>query len=137
VGRRVIEQGLLPHCISTDLTVPGRVATVHSMTEMMTRFLGLGFTLPQVVAMSTLNPAKAVGAEGRIGSLAVGRQADVSVLDLHEGAWVVYDILGTPLAVDRAFAPALTVKRGELFTPDFGPRPWGWWPDRAVAGGCC
>jgi dihydroorotase len=137
VGRRVIEQGLLPHCISTDLTVPGRVATVHSMTEMMTRFLGLGFTLPQVVAMSTLNPARAVGAEGRIGSLAVGRQADVSVLDLHEGAWVVYDILGTPLAVDRAFAPALTVKRGELFTPDFGPRPWGWWPDRAVAGGCC
>ena len=42
VGRRIIEQGLLPHCISTDLTVPGRLMTVHSMTEMMTRFLGLG-----------------------------------------------------------------------------------------------
>ena len=52
VGRRCIEQGLMPHCISTDLTVPGRVMTVHSMTEMMTRFLGLGFTLPQVVTMS-------------------------------------------------------------------------------------
>ncbi len=25
VGRRIIEQGLLPHCISTDLTVPGRL----------------------------------------------------------------------------------------------------------------
>src|SRR5438445_7905965 len=37
VGRRVIDQGLLPHCISTDLTVPGRLRTVHSMTEMMTR----------------------------------------------------------------------------------------------------
>jgi dihydroorotase len=137
VGRRVIDQGLLPHCISTDLTVPGRVMTVHSMTEMMTRFLGLGFTLQQVVTMSTLNPAKAVGADGRIGTLAVGRQADISVLDLKEGAWMVYDILGAGLAVDRAFAPALTVKRGEVFTPDFGPRPWGWWPDRAVAGGCC
>ena len=42
VGRRVIDQGLLPHCISTDLTVPGRLRTVHSMTEMMTRFLGAG-----------------------------------------------------------------------------------------------
>ena len=36
----------------------------------------------------------------------------------------------------------LTVKRGAVFTPDFGPRPWGWWPDRArpagaIAGGCC
>jgi dihydroorotase len=137
VGRRIIEQGLLPHCISTDLTVPGRQMTVHSMTEMMTRFLGLGFTLPQVVTMSTANPAKAVGAEQRLGRLAVGRQADISVLDLREGDWVVYDILGSPLRVDRAFAPRLTVKKGRVFTPDFGPRPWGWWPDRAVAGGCC
>jgi dihydroorotase len=137
VGRKIIDQGLMPHCISTDLTVPGRALTVHSMTEMMTRFLGLGFTLPQVVAMSTNNPARAIGAEDRLGRLAVGRQADVSVLDLTEGEWVVYDILGSPLRVNRAFAPHLTLKKGRVFTPDFGPRPWGWWPDRALAGGCC
>src|SRR5919106_1697086 len=137
VGRRIIDQGLLPHCISTDLTVPGRVMTVHSMTEMMTRFLGLGFTLPQVVTMSTTNPAKAIGEEGRLRRLAVGRQADISVLEVKEGDWVVYDILGSGLRVERAFARHLTVKRGQLFTPDFGPRPWGWLPDRAVAGGCC
>lgn len=142
VGRKIIDQGLLPHCISTDLTVPGRVMTVHSMTEMMTRFLGLGFTLDQVVTMSTANPAKAIGADQRIGSLAVGRQADISVLTLDEGDWVVYDILGSGLRVNRAFAPHLTVKRGQVFMPDFGPRPWGWWPDRApksgaIGGGCC
>jgi dihydroorotase len=142
VGRRIIDQGLLPHCISTDLTIPGRLNTVHSMTEMMTRFLGLGFTLPQVVTMCTANPAKAIGAEARLGKLAVGRQADVSVLEMSEGDWMVYDILGAGLRVDRALAPHLTVKRGQVFTPDFGPRPWGWWPDRAfppaaVAGGCC
>jgi len=137
VGRRCIEQGLMPHCISTDLTVPGRLNTVHSMTEIMTRFLGLGFTLAQVVTMSTANPAKALGEQARLGSLAVGRQADISVLNLNEGDWVVYDILGSGLRVNRAFAPHLTVKRGRVFTPDFGPRPWGWLPDRAVGGGCC
>jgi dihydroorotase len=137
VGRRIMDQGLMPHCISTDLTVPGRLNTVHSMTEIMTRFLGLGFTLPQVVTMSTENPAKAIGAQDRLGSLAVGRQADISVLDLKDGDWVVYDILGTGLRVDKAFAPHLTVKKGRVFTADFGPRSWGWWPDRAVAGGCC
>jgi dihydroorotase len=140
VGRRIIDQGLLPHCISTDLTIPGRLNTVHSMTEMMTRFLGLGFTLAQVVTMCTTNPAKAVGAEARLGTLAVGRQADISVLEMSEGDWMVYDILGAGLRVNRALAPHLTVKRGQVFTPDFGPRPWGWWPDRspaAVAGGCC
>src|SRR5215470_10933045 len=135
VGRRCIDQGLLPHCISTDLTVPGRMMTVHSMTEMMTRFLGLGFTVPQVVTMSTTNPAKAVGLDDRIGKLEVGRQADVSVLDVKDGDWMVYDILGAGLRVNRAFAPHVTLKKGRVFTPDFGPRPWGWWPDRAIAGG--
>ena len=142
VGRRIIEQGLLPHCISTDLTVPGRLLTVHSMPEMMTRFLGLGFTLPQVVTMCTANPAKAIGAEDRLGSLAVGRQADISVLERREGDWVVKDVLGASLRVNQAMVPFVTVKRGRVFTPDWGPRPWGWEPDRVLpagtpAGGCC
>ena len=143
VGRRVIEQGVLPHCISTDLTVPGRVMTVHSMTEMMTRFLGLGFTLPQVVTMCTANPAKAAGVAERLGSLAVGRQADISVLDVRPGDWMVYDVLGAGLRVDRAVVPFVTVKKGRVFTPDWGPRSWGWEPDRAlpaggpIRGGCC
>jgi dihydroorotase len=142
VGRRIIEQGLLPHCISTDLTVPGRIHTVHSMTEMMTRFLGLGFTLAQVVTMCTANPAKAIGVGQRLGSLAVGRQADVSVLERREGEWVVYDVLGASLRVTQAMVPFVTVKRGQVFTPDWGPRPWGWEPDRvlpaaSMRGGCC
>ena len=141
VGRRCIDQGLMPHCISTDLTVPGRLNTVHSMVEIMTRFLGLGFTLPQVVTMSTANPAKAIGEAGRLGTLAVGRQADVSVLDLREGEWTVYDVLGAGLRVTKAFVPFVTVKRGQVFTPDWGPRPWGWEPDRVlpatpIRGGC-
>src|SRR6266571_8421317 len=131
VGRRVINQGLLPHCISTDLTVPGRLNTVHSMTEMMTRFLGLGFTLEQVVTMCTANPAKAIGMAHRLGSLAVARQADISVLDIEAGDWVVYDVLGASLRVQQAVTPVMSVKRGEVFTPDWGPRPWGWAPDPA------
>src|SRR5689334_1307874 len=142
IGRRIIDQGLLPHCISTDLTIPGRLRTVHSMAEMMTRFLGLGFTLEQVVTMCTSNPAKAIGAEERLGSLAVDRQADISVLDIHEGDWVVYDVLGASLQVNQAVVPFLTVKRGQVFMPDWGPRPWGWEPDRVLpvvagVGGCC
>jgi dihydroorotase len=137
VGRRIIDQGLLPHCISTDITVPGRLKTVHSMVEMMTRFLGLGFTLEQVVTMCTANPAKAIGAADRLGSLAPGRQADVSVLRIQEGDWVVYDVLGASMNVTKAVVPVLTVKRGEVFTPEWGPRPWGWEPDPAPFKSCC
>jgi dihydroorotase len=130
-GRRIIDQGLVPHCISTDLTVPGRLTHVHSMVEMMTRFLAMEFTLEQVVTMSTANPAKAIGEDHRLGSLVVGRQADISVLELKEGDWVVYDVPGEKLTVDKAVIPFVTVKRGEVFAPEFGPRPWGWEPDQA------
>ena len=131
VGRRVLDQGLVPHCISTDLTVQGRPTTVHSMTDMMSRFLGFGFTLEQVVTMCTANPARAIGEEDRLGSLAVGRQADISVLDVRDGDWVVYDALRDSMRIDKAVVPLLTVKRGEVFEPDWGPRPWGWEPDQA------
>jgi dihydroorotase len=139
VGRRIIDQGLFPHCISTDITVPGRLRTVHSMTEMMTRFLGLGFTLDQVVTMCTANPARAIGVDGRLGSLAVGRQADVSILRIREGEWTVHDTVGGSMRVSQAVMPVMAVKRGEVFSAHWGPRPWGWEPDPGPAGAvsCC
>ncbi|MBV8811841.1 MAG: amidohydrolase family protein [Acidobacteriaceae bacterium] len=95
----------------------------------MTRFLGLGFSIEQVVTMCTANPAKAIGAEQRLGSLIIGRQADISVLKIVEGEWTVYDVLGASLPVREAVIPVLTVKRGEPFRPEWGPRSWGWEPD--------
>ena len=122
---------MTPHCISTDLTVPGRTNTVHSMTEMLSRFLAMEFTLDQVITMSTLNPAKAMGLEHRLGTLEAGRQADVSVLEVRDGEWVVYDVFGGSRKIDKAVVPVLTVKRGEVFEVGWGPRPWGWEPDPA------
>jgi dihydroorotase len=133
VGRRVLDQGLEPDCISTDLTVPGRLSTVHSLVEIMTRFLGLGFNLDRVVAMCTANPARVLGEQDRLGSLAVGRQADVSVLEVRSGDWVVRDAVGDQLRVQQAVVPILTLKRGQVFEPEWGPHPWGWEPEAAHA----
>jgi dihydroorotase len=101
------------------------------MTEMMTRFLAMGFTLDQVVTMSTLNPATAVGVEDRLGTLQVGHQADISILDMVEGDWVLHDVVGGSRRSDKAVVPVLTVKQGQVFEAGWGPRPWGWEPDPA------
>jgi dihydroorotase len=131
VGQRVLDQELIPHCISTDLTIPGRLGVVHSMVEMMTRFMAMGFTLKEVITMATANPAKALGLEHRLGSLAEGRQADISVLDIKNGDWMVYDALGQGIRAEKAVVPVLTIKKGQMFEPEWGPRPWGWEPDHA------
>jgi dihydroorotase len=129
IGDKVLDQGLIPHCISTDLTVPGRVNTVHSMTEMMTRFLAMGFKLNEVITMCTLNPAKAIGVSDRLGSLHIGKQADLSILKIETGDWVVYDVLRNPRQIDQAITPVACVKEGVKYTADWGPRSWGWLPD--------
>ena len=131
VGEKVLDQGVLPHCISTDLTLPGRLNTVHSMTEMMTRFLAMGFTFDQVVTMSSENPAKAAGVADRLGTLHTGKQADLSILEIKEGDWVLYDVLRDSRKCDKAVTPVMAVKKGEVFEAGWGPRPWGWEPDQA------
>ena len=100
IGDKVLDQGLIPHCISTDLTVPGRINTVHSMTEMMTRFLAMGFKLEEVINMCTINPASAIGEQDRLGTLHAGKQADLSILKIENGDWVVYDVLNNPSKID-------------------------------------
>ena len=131
VARSSLDQGVVPRSISTDITIPGRLNTVHSMAEMLSRFLALGFSLEDVVRMATTNPASALGMESSLGSLAVGREADISVLEEHTGRWLFHDTEGGTLIGDKALTPVLTVKAGEVFTAEWGPRHWGWLPDFA------
>ena len=131
VAKAALDQGVVPRSISTDLTIPGRLNTVHSMTEMLSRFLALGFSLQDVIRMATINPAGALDMEGSLGSLAVGREADISVLEEHTGDWLFRDTEGATLTGDKALAPVLAVKSGEVFTAEWGPHPWGWLPEMA------
>ena len=79
--------------------------------------------------MCTVNPARALREEGRLGSLQTGRQADVSVLEVRDGEWTVYDTLGASLKVQQAVVPRLSLKLGQLFEPEWGPHPWGCEPE--------
>ncbi len=132
VAKAALDQGVQPRSISTDMTPPGRMNTVHSMTEMLARFMALGFSLEDVIRMTTANPAQALGMEDTLGSLAVGRPADISVLKEETGDWLFHDTEGNTLRGDKALVPVVTVKDGEPYSPDWGPRPWGWLPDSAT-----
>ena len=86
VAKAALDQGVEPRSISTDMTPPGRMNTVHSMTEMLARFMALGFSLEDVIRMTTANPAQALGMEDTLGSLAVGRLAGSRQARRHQRA---------------------------------------------------
>ena len=125
VAKAALDQGVNPRSISTDMTPPGRVNTVHSMTEMLARFMALGFSLEDVIRMTTANPASALGMEDTLGSLAVGRPADISVLREETGDWLFNDTEGNTLRGDKALVPVVTIKDGEAYLAGLGSAPVG------------
>ena len=80
VAEAAIDQGFLPSTISTDLHRGSVGGPVYDMPQTMTKFLLLGFSMNEVVRLSTIAPAKALGMDDRIGSLKPGYCADVTVL---------------------------------------------------------
>jgi len=80
-----IAQGAPPDTISSDIHVfSGNTPGMPYLTWVMSKFLNLGFTLEQVVAMATVNPARVIGRLPRLGTLQLGAPGDVSILELIE-----------------------------------------------------
>jgi predicted amidohydrolase len=55
------------------------------LTWVMSKFMGLGFSLEQVVAMATNNPRAVINRAPKLGSLKVGAPGDVAVLKSSRG----------------------------------------------------
>jgi dihydroorotase len=81
-----IAQGCGPDTISSDIHVfSGNTPGMPYLTWVMSKFLNLGFTLEQVVAMATINPAKVINRIPKLGTLQVGAPGDVAIMELNEG----------------------------------------------------
>ena len=130
-ARAVLDQGLVPDIISTDLVGRARFDLIHSLTECMGKLLALGLSLEDVVRMTTARPAQALGMQDEIGALKAGRVADISVLEVVEGDWVFRDVTGASQRGTLALRPCAAVRAGDVMPLDCGPRPWGWLPESA------
>ena len=78
-----IAQGAPPDTISSDLHVfSGNSPGMPFLTWVMSKFLNMGFSLEQVIAMATLNPARVINRNPRLGTLQKGAPGDVSILEV-------------------------------------------------------
>ncbi len=94
VTRAALEQGLAPHTISTDIHVPPPERTVYLMNDLVSKMHAMGMPLADAIAASTSTPAKVLGLQDSIGSLAPGMCGDAAVFDQREGAFVWMDSVG-------------------------------------------
>ena len=135
MARKVIAAGIRPTTLGADMhgynvRVPGTGDAAEraenpffgvapfSLTHAMTELLTLGVTLPEVVATVTSNPAKMLKLGDSLGSLQVGREADISVLELRHGRFELRDNSGETVVASELIAPAFAFRAGALHDAD-------------------
>ena len=130
MARKVLAAGIMPHTLGADMhgynvRVPEAAkdgeqraanpffgVAPFNLTNAMTKLLALGMTLPQVLATVTSNPAKMLRLEEEIGSLQVGRDADVTVLDMLPGRFELADNSGVKVTASEMIVPAFSLRAG-------------------------
>lgn len=111
-ARHALDAGLPLHAISTDLHKGCVNGPVFSQGRTMAKFLHLGFSLPEIIRLSTQSPAQLIGWDDRIGSLAVGREADITIFRVIAGDFEFTDSEGTKERATRDLEVVATVRAG-------------------------
>ncbi|MBA3776930.1 MAG: amidohydrolase/deacetylase family metallohydrolase [Betaproteobacteria bacterium] len=116
VAEAAIAQGAGPDTISSDIHVfSGNTPGMPYLPWVMSKFLNMGFTLEQVVAMATVNAARVIDKMPKLGTLQVGAPADVTVLEVIEGPVEFVDTRNNKRVGKVHLRPMQTVAAGIAF----------------------
>jgi dihydroorotase len=121
VAEVAIPGGCSPDTISSDIhAVSGNSPGMPYLTWVMSKFMGLGFTLEQVVAMATINPAKIINRAPKLGTLQIGAPGDVAIMELVEGPVSFVDTRNNKRDGKAYLKPVQTVTAGVPFGRPYG-----------------
>lgn len=109
VARAALRQGFIPTTISTDMH-----ARAYSQNDVISELHAMGLTVEEAIAASTAQPAKVLGMESQIGSLAPGMAGDAAVFDLREGRHLWHDRPGRTVEGKVRLETVVTVKDGAV-----------------------
>lgn len=94
VARALLEQGVLPDFISSDIHFYNLHGPVFDLVTTMDKFLHLGMDLPEVIRRTTQLPARFLQRETDLGTLQPGSLADITILELQDVEFPLSDSEG-------------------------------------------
>lgn len=101
-ARQLFAQGFFPDTISSDVYRVSAARPDMDVATILSKFLALGMSLPDVIRSATATPAAILRMDGHAGTLQPGAPADVSVFRLAHGQ---FTFQGVPESVMRADDP--------------------------------
>jgi dihydroorotase len=110
---RVMQAGFWPDTFSTDWNVNSHMTGVIDFPNCMSKFLGFGMSVEEVVARATVNASRLFEVFRDRGTLNVGAPADVAVLQLRDGTFEFLDNYENRRTGRQRLFPSATVLGGK------------------------
>ena len=116
VAKSAFTDKLFPDIISTDASPELFNYSYYSknLPFIMSKYLTLGLPLKNIVKAVTQTPAKAIGMEGKLGTLKSGAYADIAIFKLINNKIEYRDNLGRSMQGDNILIPQMTILNGEI-----------------------
>jgi dihydroorotase len=113
VAEAAIDQGLLPDAISTDIHTHNINGAVKDLPHVMSKFMSLGFSLEQVLRLTTCSPADILNRPD-LGRIELGGEADLAVFHIRHDPIMIYDSLGARREATTTLECRLMLCKGQV-----------------------
>eukprot|EP00093_Oithona_nana_P013343 13343.XXX_268142_265920_1 [CDS] Oithona nana genome sequencing. len=115
VAEAAAQQGFWTDLISTDLHSGNVNGLAKDLPNVMTKLKAVGMPIPKIIEASTWAPAKAINREDDLGSLSIGREADISLLQVRQHQQKMEDSFGVCKIVEETIVPKAVWRAGQAF----------------------
>jgi len=123
VAEACLEQGLGPGTVSSDVHRYNIRGPVFDLMTTLSKYIHLGYSVDDALELGTSKPASAVGIQDHIGTLKIGADADIAIIQHREGAVTFTDAPGNERIGDQLLVPVETLRKGQRFNPVHSVHP--------------
>jgi len=117
VAEACLEQGLSPGTVSSDVHAFNVDGPVFDLMTTISKYIHLGFSVDDAIALGSSKPAAAVHLPDNIGTLKVGADADIAVIQHREGPVTFTDAAKNERQGNQILLPVETLRKGRRFNP--------------------
>lgn len=116
IAMEAIKEGFLPDAISTDLNIENwNHPYIFSLLLTMSKLMAMGMSFEEVIRRVTSTAAEIYGEAGKMGTLAEGTCADITILECQQKEVLFRDKYHNELIGNSLLMPMATIIDGQLF----------------------
>ncbi len=117
VAERAMADGFRPGNISSDLHLYNVEGPVFDQVTTLSKLMWLGMSLYDVIGLTTVETAKTMGVQDRLGTLKAGAVGDATIARIDEGSFMLTDSYGRSVTSRSRLTHVATVKSGRVYKP--------------------